>query len=502
VTHPESKSVTSPISHRQFLLGATLSSLIAIVYAKALGFAESVVVARILGGREFGLLTLVLSITSLVVALSTLGIPSALTKFLSGEASASQTAARKTLAVSLRVVILSTFVASVCSIAVTVSVLGSYYQAPEAAPLILTGIVVAGISSPILLFANALQGLKQVTRLNVLTMIAGTAGLVLAVLLSLAWGVQGAVIAFLVVAALPGILSIRFVRSSIRSLPNIDGRGMIAPRALLNYGLPTVVSGLIVLSATYLLNSWLAVGIGLSDLGDFAVASSLAAAIGFIPAAIGVPLVPVLSSLSVDDPQRGRAVVPRVMRVITFVSVSLGVLMISFAPEILAATYGPEYSAAALPLVVLTLASTLAATTGVVGSHIAGAGRMWLGLGVNVVWSTTIVVAGFQLIPRYGAIGAGVSMLVGYGVLAMAILALGARRLGLNYTGMGGPAIWSSFALTLAVLASTQSSNYRLPAAIIIVIAVICTALILLRPDERALVRDAIALASRNRRTQ
>jgi len=47
---------------------------------------ESVFVARFLGSYDFGVIALVLAVTNLTSAVGTLVIPSALRKFISGEA--------------------------------------------------------------------------------------------------------------------------------------------------------------------------------------------------------------------------------------------------------------------------------------------------------------------------------------------------------------------------------------------------------------------------------
>ncbi len=89
---------------RRFVMGGAITSFCAIVAVRAFGLVESVAVGRILGDIRFGQLALVLSVTNLVLAIGTLGVPPALTKFLSGEA-ASKEAARGTILVALRAVI-------------------------------------------------------------------------------------------------------------------------------------------------------------------------------------------------------------------------------------------------------------------------------------------------------------------------------------------------------------------------------------------------------------
>src|SRR5690348_14036004 len=99
--------MTQSTTVRQFILGGTFSSLAAILFVKAIGFVESVFVARIIGADRFGLLTLVLSLTNIMIAVATLGVPPAVSKFLAGEVATSSQGSRSALYMAVRLVALS-----------------------------------------------------------------------------------------------------------------------------------------------------------------------------------------------------------------------------------------------------------------------------------------------------------------------------------------------------------------------------------------------------------
>src|SRR5205807_761647 len=123
--------MTQTVTIRRFILGGTFSSLAAILLVKALGFAESIFIARILGANGFGLLALVLSITNIMVALATLGFPPALTKFLSGEMSNSSQGSRKTLHAALGITVASTGAVCIASVLIGYFVLAPIYRNPS-----------------------------------------------------------------------------------------------------------------------------------------------------------------------------------------------------------------------------------------------------------------------------------------------------------------------------------------------------------------------------------
>ena len=493
--------MSRPATVRRFILGGSFSSLLAIVVIKAMGFAESVFVARIIGAEGFGLLTLVLSLTNIMIAVATLGVPPAVTKFLAGEVATSRQASRSTMYMAVRLVALSSAVVCVVVGLIGYFLLASYYSNPALLNLLILAVIFVGLTSPLLPFANALQGLGKITELNWVSIAGAAVGLGLAVVLAITLAEKGALIAFLVGGAMPGFLALRYVKDGIRKLPNHPPIIPVSPKSMLNYGLPNLLAGLSVLGALYVMNSWLAVNSGFVDLGNFAVASSLAAVIGLVPSAMGVPLFPILSSLNVSDPKRGRSLVPRAMRITAFVSVPIVVIVIIFAPEIIGAAYGPQFSGASPLLAILAISALIASITGVVGSQIAGSGRMWLGLEINLVWVSVVTSSGAILIPRFGAVGASLSTLTGYAVLGVILIVVGRGKLLLSFDSVVVPAAWSFAFVCIALLLEFFGGNTRIQAGVGVTLLSVVSMSVLLRGDERQLVREALVLLGLQRRS-
>ncbi len=493
--------MTRPATVRRFILGGSFSSLLAIVMIKAMGFAESVFVARIIGADGFGLLTLVLSLTNIMIAVATLGVPPAVTKFLAGEVAKSSQGSRSTLNMAVRLVALSS--AAVCVVVGLIGyfLLAPYYSNPALLNLLIIAVIFVGLTAPLIPFANALQGLGKITQLNRVSVAGAALGLGFAVVLAIALAEKGALIAFLVGSAMPGFLAFRYVRQGIRNLPNREPATPVSAKSLLNYGLPNLLAGIAVLAALYVMSSWLAVNSGFIDLGNFAVASSLAAVIGLIPSAMGIPLLPILSSLNVSDPMRGRALVPRAMRITTFVSVPIVVIVVVFAQEIIGVAYGPQFAAASPLLAILATSALIASVTGVVGSQIAGSGKMWLGLEINLLWVAAVIGSAATLIPRFGAVGASLATLTGYAVLGLILIIVGKRKLFLSFDGVIVPAAWSVGFVGMALVLGLFGGNMRIQAGIGVTLLSIVSISVLLRGDERQLAREVLVLLGLHRRS-
>lgn len=486
--------MTQSTTIRRFILGGTFSSLAAILFVKAMGFAESIFIARILGANGFGLLALVLSITNIMIALATLGIPPALTKFLSGEVSTSSEGSRRTLHAAVSLSAASTAAVCIAAIPIGFFLLAPYYRNPDFWNMLMVAILFVGLTTPFILFANALQGLGKVTRLNVLSMGASAVALPLAIGLALTLAERGALIAFLVGSALPGVFAVRYVYAGIRALPTQNAASSVGAGTLLNYGFPVVLSGIAVLVAFYVVNSWLAAAVGLADLGNYAVATSLAATIGFIPSAVGVPLAPILSSLNVSDPRHGRSLVPRIMRITAFLAVPVVITVIVFAGDIIGLAYGSEFARAGPLLVILAASALIASITGVVGSQIAGSGKMWLGLILNLLWVGVVVSSSAILIPTFGAIGASLAILGGYVVLGFVLIIVGIWRLSLRFDGVLVPAAWSLSFVCLALISGALTMPGRFAVGTAVLSMSVVTMYRLLKPEEKQLARDALAM--------
>jgi O-antigen/teichoic acid export membrane protein len=483
------KGVSRSGNIRRFVVGGAITSFVAIVSVKALGLIESIAVGRIVGNAQFGTLAFVLSVTNLVLAVGTLGLPAALTKFLSGEA-ASRQGARETIRIALRIVaVASTTVGGGCGI-LSVLFLAPSYQEAGLTFLLVFGIFLVSISAPLALFGSALQGLGRVTTLNLLTVLASVIGLAMALPLALVLGAPGALIALLTGNTLVGVLAIPAVRRSIRGLESSPDASGVPLRRLVDYGLPTVSSGFVVLMALYWVNSLMALGLGFADLGAFAVALTLANAIALLPSVVAVPLVPILSSLSVSDPEQGKIVVSKALRVIVFVSVPLVLIGMCFAPELIGVTYGPEFLRGSSLLSILSVSSLLAAISGIIGNQIAGTGRMWWSLAINLGWSGTVILTSSILIPLFGGTGASAALVAGYLVLTTTALAVGKYVLRISFDGLTRPAIWGFLLVVPALQISSLDDEWRILAGVMLLSLALGSLALLLNAGERALLKE------------
>jgi stage V sporulation protein B len=484
-------SGTAPI--RRLLLRGTISSFGVAVGAAVLGFAESISVARILGESNFGLYALLVSLLNVSIAVASLGIPPAVMKYVSGEAAYSKSASERTLAIAFRATILSSVVTGL-----GFGVCGSFLLFGLASPsqqlVLAAAIAVATLGTPFLLFSSALQGQGRVTDLNVRSLAGAIFGFGAAVILAVAFSVTGALVAFALGVFLPGILAVRKVARVIRAFPNHVNAKTVTLQSLLNYGVPTLSAQLVVLPVFSLVNWMIAFYWGLPELGLYAAAFTIAGVLTFVPSAVSVPLIPILSSLSLANPRRGETLVPRVMRVMSFVSVPLAILMITLSGPIFALSYGLGFSKAAPYLSILSIAFVLLAVSGVLGRQLAGTGLVKWSLLINIAWAAAVGTATIVLVPSVGSLGASLAILVGYMVTTFLSWIVGKRVLGIDFSVMRLPATWAACFLLLSMALSALSGITQVVVGLALTAAAVASSFLLLEEREKSLVRDAFVL--------
>jgi|GEM_PF-5350516 len=487
-------------SVRHFLVSGAVTSFLAVVVVSGLGFLESILVARILGEANFGVLALLLSFWNVASGIAAFGMPLAVAKYLSGEAATSRQATRQVL----RSALLTTFIMSL-GVALSSGLLAASVLASASAPvqsLVLFSFAVplALLLTPALIFAGALQGLGDISRLNIRLAVAALFAVAAAVGLSMFFSVGGAFGAFVIGTTLPGLLCARRVLVRVRQLPEARLNRCITPANLVNFGLPYLLAQLVVLLALYAVNATIVSTGGFAALGSYAVAFALANVITFIPSALSIPLIPTLSSMSVHDPERGRELIPRAMRMVAAVTIPVTGLLIAFSDMAVSFTYGSEYANASGPLALLSVSIALLSISGIVGRQLASTGQMWLSLGINATWSATVVVCAILLIPAGGALGASGAILSGYFVTTVLSFFVGARFLKIDFARMGPFALWSAVYLAAFLLLSLSAGVLRMPLVLATTASAVVSSLYLFEPTERLAIRELFALSTLRRR--
>lgn len=135
-----------------------------------------------------------------------------------------------------------------------------------------------------------------------------------------------------------------------------------------------------------------------------------------VPMAYSRALYPVLSQLYERREEEFLEVAERSLRQILLMVATLTIVMSALSPVIITAFYGSEAAAGATSLAILSWSLIPLAIACVLAQVILAAGRQVIDLRVNVATTALSIVANLLLIPRLGAIGAAIAMLVSISV--------------------------------------------------------------------------------------
>ncbi len=369
-----------------------------------LRFPLSVVLARGLGPAGKGDLSLVQLVTSLSLALVSLGMPSAVTYL----AAQRRVGGRSVLRFSLVFAAVPAGLLAALSLLIGDWVIAEFVKVSSPIHLLLA--CVAIFPSLVQLFLSSyLIGLGEI-RLTSLTNV-GLLGLqlVLAAMLAIA-GALTPLTAVLAWIATTMIGTLWFASNALKRGPRegLSSRGVL--REGYTYGLASWAAGAVGLLALRLDMLLVSALVTVSAVGIYSITVTLAEMLFFIPRAVGQVLIPKVAA----SPEEGASVSARMLRIVWPVTLLAGVALGALAWVFVPILYGPDFLQVRTVFWLLVPGTVMSAVAGAAGAYHAGSGHPVRTLWANVANLTINVGANLVLIPRYGIAGAAVSSSLSY----------------------------------------------------------------------------------------
>ena len=415
VARLEGSSLAYRLAHGAFwsLTGTALSRLLAV--------AASMVTARFLGKAGFGEFGILSSTVLTFQTFATLGIGMTATRYVAELRATDPARAGRILG-------LSAVVSTAAGLLVTVSlwVFASWLATHTlGAPQLAGPLRIAGLA---LLFTTissaqqgALAGFEAFRRITWLNVWSGLIGLPLAVVGVWLWSLDGAVWAMVATAAVQWLLTGVAVRqSAAEDRIAVDLRGFWQERSVLwRFSLPALAQGIMVSPV-----SWAATAIlvnqpgGYSEMGAYSAANQWYAAVLFLPSALGVAVLPVLTERIGQADNAGARKVLRMVVAMNAAVVAPILLAGSVSSPWIMRMYGPSFAAAWPTLLVVLVTAGVVVALNPVGNLLGATNRLWLGFWMNAGWAV-VMLAATVLLVRWGAFGVALARLVAYGVHAI-----------------------------------------------------------------------------------
>lgn len=407
--------VGRPGSLRFRLARDTVGVMAIRAFSMGLGFAVSVVLARLLGVREFGLYSLAISVLGLLVVPATCGFPQLLVREIAayrvkGEWGLIQGllrfAQRASLLASLGIALLGGLV---------LWLLSDRFSG-EAVRVLALAFVALPFWALLQLHGASLQGFEQILAGQWVSTVMRPLSFL--ILVGAAWlfagGVADALLALGLHILAVGIalaFALYLLRSQLRgSVPSHDVSQNTAVwvRSALSLSSLALLN-LIPQHAGILMLGWIR---GPEEVGLYKVAYQMASLIPFGLMAVNTAIAPSLSQLgaSGDKPRMRRLVLLATEASLAFALPFL-FIFIGGGPWLIERLFGKEFLPAARPLIILTVASLVQITAGPLWRMLIMTGYEKSVAFITAIGAGTYLVANALLVPLWGPQGAAVAML-------------------------------------------------------------------------------------------
>lgn len=384
--------------------------------------------AAVLGGTEFGALSLAVSTALVVAALGTLGLPVAAQKLVA-EAGEVDVARRERLVDVTALLALGAGTAAAGGFLAASGPMASTLLGDPALQAVLVAAAPLVLTTPAIeILAGLLAARERFRAVGVLRAAQGCVAAAAAGALLLSAPSAAHVLGALAVGeALTCVIGWTLLRRTRAQRVDRSARAELAfgpvARALLRVALPAMLAGLALQPALWLGQVVLSrQPDGLAAVGLFAVAMRWHAIALFVPATMGTVLLPMLGRLRAtghhDD---ARLLFLRYGGLTLVFSVAVALVLAAGSP-LLMALQGPAYAAGGAVLAVLAAALVPTALNNVLGQRAVAEGRLTLWVISDVALAATLAGCALVLVPATGATGLATAYLAAYVVTCLVLL--------------------------------------------------------------------------------
>ncbi len=472
-------------SWSRWLLRATAYSFVALVLARGVGILRSAALARILGPETFGTYSIVVSFLFSMLVFSSFGLPTVGAKFISEKGRTRREQGGVLSAVGLLSLGFGILLGGLVLL-VSKVLADDLYHKPD---LLIPLIIMAGVVPLQTLFRvglSFLQGFKNIKLMSALTVVEALVSAVVISVFAYVARLQGAVFAW----AVAGTVSIGFVTFTVmremkRNRVHLAWPSRALFRRIFSFALPAFLAGCMVTPVYWFGDSLLSVHHGFVPVGWMAIARTLGQVALFVPAAVQIPLLPLVSESSHDDMAKEFS---RVLQVNWLLSLWIALFIGLSGRYLVPFVYGEDYSGANSVVFLYSVTIFLIAICGINSSVLVGTGRIWQGFGLNLCWAILFVVSAYLAVPMWGVHGLLVSYLASYFLFAVAVLAYVKNRLMIRMPMLRGYVVYSIVFISSAwyVVVSFDGYGYLMGSFLILTLGGIGGLFLFLPPDYRS----------------
>jgi O-antigen/teichoic acid export membrane protein len=408
---------SNPILYR--LAHGTFWTLLGTVASRVFALISTIFIARLLGVEDFGAYGMVQSTLEMfgLFAGFSLGVTSS--KYLAEYKTRDKNKASRVLSLTNTFSIISSTIIGLVIYFSSSWLASETLKRPDLAPLLSLGAMYLIISTQNNVLIGALGGFEAFKETAKINSLQGMLTPVFAIPLVYFYGLQGAVLSLIAISLVGyalcrtelnkkcsnyGIVIQRFDISSFREWP-----------VLWHFSIPSLASGILVMPVIWFTNTILVnQQNGYAELGLFNAANQWRQLIIFIPQILSTVMLPILSAAFGDAKKETFGDALRINLILTWVIALPMTIFIISIREPLTGVFGKTYEGMEMLLIILMVTSFLSMINAVIGTALAGSGKMWLGTMMNLGWAIALILLTIMLVPVYGGLGLALAYLLAY----------------------------------------------------------------------------------------
>jgi len=440
-------------------------------------FGASLVCAQLLGKSGFGELSMVRNTISTIGIFAGLGLGLTATKYV---AEYREKDPERTTRI-IRLCLLTAFISGV--LVAFLLAIGSSFIATSvlAAPQLTSSLLIGSLL--LLVYAydgtqkGILAGFEAYRRTAVIYAVGGLLTFALVIGGTWLWALNGALIGFLISAAVVLLLNnhaIRIERTN-HNIPVEAGSVWLERGMLTAFSLPALLSSMIVGISIWVVNTMLVnQPDGYAQMGIIGAASYITMLAMFVPSAVLQVFLPVLSmelNKGSQTKTSGRLLILNSYTAF-FITTSFVSLILYFVPTILH-LYGPAFVDGQLTMTLVLCSLPILTYKDGIARFIQAKALLWLGFASNMTWAIFLLV-GALIFLQFGATGVALATLISYILNSVIFVPIYYKRLDMHRQ-LGRDALLGLL-LTLAIIPGAMSNiiDFDIVWLLVMVVATCC----------------------------
>jgi len=412
-------------------------SFAAAIIARGANLITLVMCARILTQDQFGQVAIIQSTVGMFGPIAGLGLSTTVTKFIAEYSETDRQRAGRVLALSLAMALAAGLLMTGSLILLAPQLASAGLGAPSLRKQLTqaSGLLVLGVVESVQ--TGALIGLQAFSQIARLSVWSGVLSIPAMAALAYNFGVSGAIAGLVFAVAVACLLDALALRAECRKRAIrlvFSGWGS-ERRELLNFSLPSYLSGLVVAPVSWLGNALLVNhSSGFAEMALFSAADRYRFILIFIPISVSRTMVPALSRFRSIGNRTGYQEAFRWnLGVGVLATLPPALLAIVFAQPLMH-VFGESFRRG-WPVLAILAASTLPTVLNTqLGAVLVSGNRVWARAGTDVVLAIVFLSAAWWAIPRWNAVGLAGSFGIAYTTASVILWVLLVRDRGAHGT--------------------------------------------------------------------